>query len=272
MEPYTRRQIAARRLAFGVAIIRARRRDLRGHDAPRAASAHPMEPRHWLALLDGVLKPVIEYDDTPEAPGSKCNAAHLARCTCGLNARADRVEDMSRKDIAADLDRPHFYSQFWIDVAGGKRDVTVAPELAAEPEPEEADEAEFEPVAKVAPVKKPVKAPEKKPEAPRPTITSLADLANIDLLMKSSAEMDTEEVPDIETGPASDLAPIETDFSPAALDEEPEYLADEGEEADYDVGEDEEEEEDWGGPRKGPRQPKPRRRERPERPERGRGF
>lgn len=174
--------------------------------------------------------------------------------------------------MAADLDRPHYYSQFWIDVAAGKRDVTAMSDTAVAPEADEDEDAEFEPVAKVAPVapvKKPAKAPEKKPEAPRPTITSLADLANIDLLMKSSAEMDTEEVPDIETGPASDLAPIETDISSDALDAEPEYLADEDEALEFD---EDEEEDEWGGPRKGPRQQKPRRRERPERPERGRGF
>lgn len=176
---------------------------------------------------------------------------------------------MSRKDIATDLDRPHFYSQFWIDVAGGKRDVTLASEPAAETEPEDVDEAEFEPVVQVAPTKKVAKVPEKKQEAPRPTITSLADLANIDLLMKSSAEMDTDEVPDIATGPASDLEPIATDFSADALDAEPELLADDDEGLDFD---EEEEDEDWGGARRGPRQTKPRRRDRPERPERGRGF
>ena len=182
---------------------------------------------------------------------------------------------MSRRDLAADLDRPHFYSQFWIDVAMGKRDTSVAvvTEVEAELEPDmldELDEAELEPVVKApAPARKPAKPPEKKPEPARPAITSLADLANIDLLMRSSAEMEGDEVPDIETGPASDLAPIVTDFDVADVAAEPEAAAEEENlgEGDFD---EEEEEDEWGSRRK-PSKPQKQERRR-ERPERGRPF
>jgi len=186
---------------------------------------------------------------------------------------SDKAGLMSRRDLAADLDRPHFYSQFWIDVASGKRDVVAAPAAETEAEFEEAEEPEFEPVAKVAPpvaVRKPAKAPERKPEPVRPALTSLADLANIDLLMKSSAEMDGDEIPDIEAGPTSDLAPIVTDFDLDEVAAAPEAAAsdDEFEGAEFD--EDEEEEGgDWGARRKPSKPTKTdRRRERPEK----RGF
>jgi hypothetical protein len=179
---------------------------------------------------------------------------------------------MSRRDLAADLDRPHFYSQFWLDVASGKRDVAAAPAAEADAEFEEADEAEFEPVAAVTPppvaVRKPAKASERKAEPSRPSsLTSLADLANIDLLMKSSAEMDGDEVPDLAAGPASDLAPIVTDFDLDEAATEPEAAAEADAEFDAEFDDEEEEEGggDWGSRRK-PSKPQKteRRRDRPE--------
>jgi len=182
---------------------------------------------------------------------------------------------MSRRDLAADLDRPHFYSQFWLDVASGKRDVTAAPAAEADAELEETEDSEFEPIAAVTPpvaVRKPAKAPERKPEPSRPSsLTSLADLANIDLLMKSSAEMEGDEVPDIEAGPTSDLAPIVTDFDIDEAGTEPEAAvgADEAFDGEFDEDEEEEGEGDWGSRRK-PSKPQKtdRRRDRPEK----RGF
>jgi hypothetical protein len=185
---------------------------------------------------------------------------------------------MIRKDTAQDIERPHFYSQFWIDVASGKRDVSEAhAAVDTDPIADETDEEELVPppidlMPKPAP-KKPVK-PEKKPEPARPTITSLADLANIDLLMKNSAEMEGDEVPDLEAGAIDDLAPFSqteteeeapvTDFE---FDEEaPEAAQGEDEYGDLDFDE-EEEEDEWGGRRPGkpgkPQQQKPRRERRP---------
>jgi hypothetical protein len=186
---------------------------------------------------------------------------------------------MTRKDVTQDIDRPHYYSQFWIDVAQGKRDVTAGRIADAEAEEiEEEPEQEFEPapaVAKAPAKPKPAgKAPEKKPEPARPTITSLADLANIDLLMKSSAEMDSDEVPDIESGAIDDLGPLgqqpEVEASATApnieypeIEEETPALVEEDEsfdDLDYD---EDEEEEGWGGSRKSPKKQQRRRERRP---------
>ena len=183
---------------------------------------------------------------------------------------------MTRKDTSQELDRPHYYSQFWVDVAAGKRSVADGGNDA---EPFEADDElplalpEYETAVPARPAAKPKAAkPEKKPEPARPTITSLADLANIDLLMKNSAEMDGDEVPDLEAGAMDDLAPfgessteetpVVTDFEvepedaaeaeAGAVDEEDEFGSD-------DFDEEEEEEDEWGGarrPGKAPKAPK----------------
>jgi hypothetical protein len=189
---------------------------------------------------------------------------------------------LSRKDTSQDLDRPHFYSQFWIDVAQGKRDLSAVRGVDPDAEAEDIEEEDFgmppEPVVSSLPKPKAApKAPEKKPEPPRPVISSLADLANIDLLMRSSAEMDSDEVPDIEAGAIDDLGPfaeaaastepaIVTDFDLDAAEKEPAELLEESLDDD-DVDFDEEEEDDWGSPRKSSKPQKPRRQ-----PRERRGF
>ena len=159
-----------------------------------------------------------------------------------------------RADGRQDSDRPHYYSQYWIDVAMGKSGPTL-PEAAPADSIEEEDEPdEVEPDI-VAMARKPEPKPkpaEKKPEA-RPTITSLADLANIDMLMKSSAAMDDDEAPDISAGLESAGPDITFDLenssaSPAEEDEEP-----------FDA---EEEEDEWGGGRRKPKPGKTKRHER----------
>ena len=196
---------------------------------------------------------------------------------------------MTRKDTAADLDRPHYYSQFWIDVAMGKRDISAAgatetaapadefiepdlePEFTPEPEPLPIAAMPAPGTAKKKPEKEKEKEREREKDKKGAPLTSLADLASIDMLMKSSAEMEGDEIPDIEAGPTSDLAPIITDFDVSdAEDEEPEYLADEEDGEIGDMEFDEEEEDEWGDSRK-PSKPQKQQRRR-ERPERGRGF
>lgn len=190
---------------------------------------------------------------------------------------------MSRRDpISAETERPHYYSQFWIDVAGGKRDLTAGGigELEAEAEAEpELDEDGFTAVApEVLPARPVAKKPtkEKKPEPVRPTITSLADLANIDLLMKNSAAMEGEEVPDLETGAIGDLEPFDagepaivTDFDVENAEEPEAELAENIEDEDEAFGdldfEEDEEEDEWGGPRKSSKQQKKQQQNRRER-------
>lgn len=159
---------------------------------------------------------------------------------------------------AQDSDRPHFYSQFWIDVATGKQTNVPIPETAEATE-EDDDELEKEILSlasKPEPKAKATKPAEKKPETRQP-ITSLADLANIDMLMKSSAAMDDDEAPDISAGLSADNAPdivfdVDNGEATNAEDLEDEYADDE----------EEEEEDDWGGGRRKPKPSKSRRHER----------
>jgi hypothetical protein len=179
---------------------------------------------------------------------------------------------MIRRDANQDGDRPHFYSQYWIDVALGKPTGSSATAAVAT-EPEEDfdldDEAlapplpavRPEPVAKPA---KPAKAPEKKAEPAK--ISSFADLANIDLLMKNSAQLDDDVAPDLAGGyeiPAD--APAFPLDEPVEADEEVEPAIESLEEAEaleYDDDEDEEDDE-WGNRRPGKKtKPTPPRRER----------
>ncbi len=188
---------------------------------------------------------------------------------------------MIRKDSALDTDRPHYYSQFWIDVASGKRDLDNDQTAAATEHDHDARDEAFDeldmdeleapieiPAAKPVKPAKPKVEP-KRPEPQRPALTSLADLAKIDSLMKSSAEMDDDTVPDIESaalGAPGVGEAIVTDFDPSALDLAPEAQAEEpvvaGDEEFGDVQYDEEDEwgEDEGEPRRGSK-PNKRRRE-----------
>lgn len=180
---------------------------------------------------------------------------------------------MARRDTAQDIDRPHFYSQFWLDIAMGKSDVTEdhGADLALETDELEDDDLMALPeIPTPKPAKKPTRV-DRKAETARPTFTSLADLANIDLLMKNSAAMEGDEVTDLESDTIDDLAP----FEPASATEAPvasdlgfdeaqaatDDLAIEDDEIEFDDDEDEEGD-DWGGRKPGKGKPKPPRRER----------
>ena len=167
-----------------------------------------------------------------------------------------------RTDSRQDSDRPHYYSQFWIDVAMGKSSLTLPEAPAVTEEDDEDLEAEIldiapKPEPKPEPKPKASKPVEKKPEA-RPTITSLADLANIDMLMRSSAAMDDDEAPDISAGLGAAAGPDITldvvsgaDATPSETDAIPE-------------GFEEEEDDEWGGGRRKPKPGKAKRHERRE--------
>jgi hypothetical protein len=186
---------------------------------------------------------------------------------------------MIRKDITLDADRPHYYSQFWIDVAMGKREIGGPRTATAEREMERAEdeaidtrfademETEMEPEVEQPIVRPPTpaKKPEpKKPEPSRASLSSLADLAKIDMLMRDSAQMGDDTVPDIESAasaPAIEEEPIAADFDLGSggveAAEEPVSLDEQLDDEDYD----EDEEDEWGGgPRRGSK-PNKRRRE-----------
>jgi hypothetical protein len=192
---------------------------------------------------------------------------------------------MIRKDITLDADRPHYYSQFWIDVAMGKREVGGAQTATAEPDNEPVDDEQPEPIfadrmVDIEPeieLEPPIvrtppapKKPEpKKPEPARPSLSSLADLAKIEALMRDSAQMDDDTVPDIEnaaSSPIEEEEPVATNFDVGAADleaaEEPVSLDEQLADEEFDEDFDEEEDDEWGsgGPRRGSK-PNKRRRE-----------
>jgi hypothetical protein len=160
---------------------------------------------------------------------------------------------MIRQNPAADGDRPHFYSEYWINVALGKPSSVEAAAPAAlaafEPEIDLDLEPPLPAPVRPEPVRPVKKAPEKKPEPTR--LSTLADLANIEELMKSSAAMTDDVVPDFtaETALAAE-PPISADFNLAEAAAEP--VAEEGAEPfeEYEF-EEEEEEDEWGGRRPG---------------------
>lgn len=169
---------------------------------------------------------------------------------------------MTRKDSEKDAERPHYYSQFWLDVAAGRR-VIGAPKPGEENELAEAEPAEPAPIRRAGrmqeeqaisdtngradniayPVAEPVAAPdeyiETEAESEEPFSSDVDELD-----MQNVEEGD---IPDMDLGPADD---VEEDIEE---EEEPE-------EDFYDEEEEEEEEEDdgsWGG--RGRKKPKPTR-------------
>jgi len=165
---------------------------------------------------------------------------------------------MVRQNPAADGDRPHFYSQYWINVALGKpTDVEeAAPAATATLEPEPELEIELPPTPiRPEPVRPAKRPPEKKPEPAR--LSSLADLANIEELMKSSAAMTDDVVPDFEADTAlAAEPPVTTGFDVTAQAAQPAAEAEEVIEPledldEYEFDEEDEEEDEWGGRRPG---------------------
>jgi len=175
---------------------------------------------------------------------------------------------MIKRDAGQDGDRAHFYSQYWIDIALGKPTTsTVATEPALVDDDFDLDDelaapraARPEPAPKVA---KPAKTPEKKPEPAK--LSSLADLANIDLLMKNSAELDDDVAPDLASGyePADKGVTYPVDAPLGDVEEaEPEMESLEEYEADELEYDEDEEDDEWGGGQRGKKKPSQQRRER----------
>ncbi len=162
---------------------------------------------------------------------------------------------MVRADSKPDSDRPHFYSQYWIDVAMGKpaASAVVAP-AGADLEEEEDDDMAFA-APKVEPQPKASKPAEKKPDTGRQPLTSFADLANIEELMRSSAAMDDTVTPDITAGIGEHLPPsvpgLDYDVETDSAADEPETATASQDEDFYDYDEEEDEEDDdWGASRR----------------------
>ena len=164
---------------------------------------------------------------------------------------------MTRKDSEKDAERPHYYSQFWLDVAAGRR-VIGAPKPdegteVVEPETPEPmilrrsgrnnssdgyEETYSRPA--VEPEAEEVIEPEAEPELEPDVYEMASDVDDLDL-----PNILVDETLD-EAAEDSDLAEVDTDFLP---EEE------EGEDF-YDEEEEEEEDEDWPIGR-GRKKPKP---------------
>jgi len=178
-----------------------------------------------------------------------------------FNNDASQSKLMARKDSEKDSDRPHYYSQFWLDVAAGRRVIGA---------PKTNEETDMEPDTESVILRKPgrnsdtafsdgleeiISHPEVEPEFEaeeyvEPELDELEPENGVDV---EDAEIpniivDETEIPDV------DLAPAEEEEEPF-FDEEEE----EGEEEEDDLG--------WGRGRKKPKpgrqvkQPKKPRRE-----------
>ncbi len=151
---------------------------------------------------------------------------------------------MTRKDSEKEADRPHYYSQFWLDVAAGRR-IIGAPKPNEENELVENEPVEVAPVRKAGraseeqtratsdgraenialPVVEPVAAPEEDIE-PEEEESFSGDVEEPDL-----QNVDDSDIPDMDLGSAEEEEGEEEDF----FDEE-----EEGDDDDED-----EEEEEW---------------------------
>ncbi|HEU5345825.1 MAG TPA: hypothetical protein VFU60_15870 [Ktedonobacterales bacterium] len=162
---------------------------------------------------------------------------------------------MVRADNKPDINGPHYYSQYWIDVAMGKPSAAAVAATPASLEADEEDEDELDFAPKAAePQSKASKPVEKKPDTSRSTLTSLADLANIDMLMRNSAEMDDTVTPDITAGIGEHLPPsvpgLDYDVETDSAADEPETATASQDEDFSDYDEEEDEDEDWGASRR----------------------
>lgn len=137
---------------------------------------------------------------------------------------------MSKKDNEKDSERPHYYSQFWLDVAAGRR-------IIGAPKEEGEGEGENEAPITSAPIRRASRVQENIQEE----------------IVHPSATLDQEEVAEEEEGDfaSNELEEVvDADLPDVDIAEDEEYSEEEEEEEEdlYDSAEEEEEEEDaeWG--------------------------
>lgn len=144
---------------------------------------------------------------------------------------------MARRDSEKDSERPHYYSQFWLDVAAGRR-VIGAPKEEEEEDEDRTEDEDSEPAFSrgmgrisdldeddIVPaatnghretIEHPIVEPLEEPE-----IIAEPEIGE----EEEDLDLEDEEIPDVDLGPVDE--------------EEEEEL--------YDEDEEEEEEDDWGG-------------------------
>ncbi len=187
---------------------------------------------------------------------------------------------MVRKDLDKETERPHYYSQFWLDVAAGRR-VIGAGKGAQEAEEAETSETEHAAEASAkggkgakggAPAPVVDAEPATSGQTSQPLrlsgTESLADLA------AAAGLVDMEPVEEIPTLEDEEVTEEELEPLPSPeVEYEAEPVEETDEEESYDYGdlyeEEEEEEEEWTPSRRGKKHKKP---DKPRRRERGRDF
>ncbi len=196
---------------------------------------------------------------------------------------------MSRRDADKDLERPHFYSQYWVAIArqyaktGSLAEMPGVGEMMVE-EDDYDDLPPARPIAKTATPVAPVepdlddlplppaprpaaKPPKPRPEKAQPSLNSFADLAAIgfgeDLEMEELPVSDEDDTASVISRLGSNFDDDE-DLAVEPDQEEAASLESLSEEEDWD--DEDEDEEDLGGPRRPPRPTKPNR------PRRDRGY
>jgi hypothetical protein len=165
---------------------------------------------------------------------------------------------MTRKDSEKETERPHYYSQFWLDVAAGRKIIGASrpEEEAAEPEPQEV-------------------APRKSARGATTTVEHEEPAYNE---VETPAEEEEAYETEVETEPEEDFLGGEEEFEQELpniiVDEEEEVpevepLEEEEEEDFFDEEDEEDEDMEWG---RGRKKPKPGRQTKqpPKRPRRDR--
>jgi hypothetical protein len=140
---------------------------------------------------------------------------------------------MTRKDSEKDAERPHYYSQFWLDIAAGRR-------VIGGPKPEDAEANEAE-ILEPAPLRKAGRSADTLKE------TRASAVAEPEVEEEEELEQDTTveegEIPNIVFDEDAELAPevAEESFNEEEPESEDEEFFEEEEEE-----EEEEDEEEWG--------------------------
>jgi Cobalamin biosynthesis protein CobT (nicotinate-mononucleotide:5, 6-dimethylbenzimidazole phosphoribosyltransferase) len=170
---------------------------------------------------------------------------------------------MARKDSEKDSERPHYYSQFWLDVAAGRR-------VIGAPKPEEGEAVEPEVAEATIPQQDytvEAAAPANHSEAIKHPVVEPAEDPAVDVEPDAAASSDQDNIDD--TPASEDEGNFEVpDVDLENSEEEGEYTDNHEEEGDDDFYEDEDEDEDeeedddemnWGRGRKkkSPRTTKP---------------
>ncbi len=152
---------------------------------------------------------------------------------------------MTRKDSEKDAERPHYYSQFWLDIAAGRR-------VIGGPKPGEADAEETE-VPEAAPARK---VGRNNTDGYRETHASPViepEVEEEEEEFEPEDQAENAELPDIDF--TEDMEEIEPEEEEEIIEETYPEEEPEADEEDFYEEEEEEEDEDWG--RRGRKKAKP---------------